>query len=385
MARIGIYTPITPGPHTGVGRQLHGLLTGLQEVDRHNEYVLYAGASLPPPVEAANFRVRFLPVHPRGRLRNHAFTAFALPLLAARHRLDVLHIPNTMPLLFGLQPAVATIFDLAEFALPQRVYQKGRHGYRRLANRLAARHADAVIATSESTKSDLIRYLGTEPAKIHVIYPGIDHDHFRPQTIDSAERVRLSRTYGLPERYVFYAGKIQPRKNLVRVLRAFHRVRSTHADLHLVMTGAGGWMDQDVARAIEELHLGRAVHFTGHVSDDLPALYALAEMLIFPSLYEGFGFPVVEAMACGTPVVTSATSSLAEVAGDAALCVEPTSVEEIAAAMDSLLCDAALREALRQQGLARARRFSWQRCAAETLACYLATAERGRGRQGAPP
>jgi glycosyltransferase involved in cell wall biosynthesis len=375
MTRIGIYTLVTPGPHTGVGRQLYGLLSGLQAIDQTNDYLLYAHSRVPLPVQAANFRPHYLPFQPQARLKNHLFVALALPFLAARHGLAVLHIPNTMPLLFSRQTAVVTIFDLTEFALPQRVYPKGRHGYRRLANRLAARQARAVITTSANTKSDLVRYLGIDPAKVHVIYPGIDHDHFRPQAISPAQRAHLARTYQLPDRYLLYAGKIQPRKNLVRLLRAFHRLRPAHPDLHLVLAGARGWMDQDVARAIEELSLAGTVHFTGPVTQDLPALYNLAEMLVFPSLYEGFGFPLVEAMACGLPAVTAATSSLGEVAGEAALCVDPASVEEIASAIDGLLGNAGLRESLRQKGLARAQRFSWPRCAAETLACYQAVAQ----------
>jgi glycosyltransferase involved in cell wall biosynthesis len=373
MIRTGIYTLVSPDPYTGVGRQLHGLLAGIKEIDQKNEYILYANSHLPQPVQAANFRPYFLPVYPQTRLKNHLFAALALPLLAARHSLDVLHIPNTMPLLFSPQPAVVTIFDLTEFALPQRVYEKGRHGYRRLANRLAARRASAVITTSANTKSDLVRYLGVDPAKVHVIYPGIDHDHFRPLIISPTHREYLARTYHLPDRYLLYVGKIQPRKNLVRLLHAFHRLRPAHPDLHLVLAGVRGWMDEEVGRAVELLDLAGAVHFTGPVTGDLPALYSLAEMLVFPSLYEGFGFPLIEAMACGLPVVTSATSSLGEVAGNAALCVDPTSVEEIAAAIDTILRDTGRRERLRQDGLVRAQQFSWPQCAAETLACYLAT------------
>lgn len=375
MTRIGIYTLITPGPHTGVGRQLYGLLAGLQEIDQNNEYLLYANNHLPLPIQAANFLPYPLPVHPQARLQNHLFTAFGLPLLVARHGLDVLHIPNTMPLLFSPQPTITTIYDLTEFALPQRVYEKGRHRYRRLANRLAVRRASAVITTSANTKSDLVRYLGVDPAKVHVIYPGIDHDHFRPLTINPAQRAHLARAYCLPNRYLLYVGKIQPRKNLVRLLQAFHRLRRAHPDLRLVLAGARGWMGQEIGKTIEALNLADVVHFTGSVSDEeLPMLYNLAEMLVFPSLYEGFGFPLVEAMACGLPAVTAATSSLGEVAGDVALCVDPTSVGEIAAAVDTLLRDTDRREMLRQKGLARAQRFSWSQCAAETLACYLATA-----------
>lgn len=373
--RIGLYGIVTPGPHTGVGRQLYGLLDGLQQIDPHNDYLVYD--SRPPvlPVHASNFQRRPLPVSAKSRLKNHLASALLLPVLAERHGLDLLHVPNTMPLLPSPRPLAVTLYDLTEFALEQRVYTAGRHRYRRLANRLAARSASVIITTSANTKQDLVRYVGADPQKIQVIYPGIDHQHFRPQTLSAERRAHLSHTYNLPQRFLLYTGKIQPRKNLVRLLQAFHQVRPAHPDVHLVLTGGQGWMNQEVNEVIERLELAPAVHFTGYVADeDLPALYSLAEMLVFPSLYEGFGFPVVEAMACGTPVLTASTSSLGEIAADAALCVDPTSVAAIAEALDSGLRDEALRATLRQKGLARAQHFTWTRCAAETLACYRAVA-----------
>jgi glycosyltransferase involved in cell wall biosynthesis len=372
MTRIGIYTLVTPGPHSGVGRQLYGLLDGLQAIDRDNEYLLFGARRSPPAGLAPNFRWLGLPLSARARVRNHLFVAALLPLLAARRGLELLHIPNAMPLLYRRLPTVVTLYDLTEFALPERVYPAGRHAYRRLANRLAARGADRLITTSRNTACDLVRCLGVEPGRIQVIYPGIDHERFRPQALDAERRAGLARAYGLPDRYVLYVGKIQPRKNLARLLAAFQRVRRAHADLQLVLAGERGWMSAEVDAAVERLGLAGAVHFTGFVADDdLPAIYGLAELLVFPSLYEGFGFPVLEAMACGTPVVTAATSALGETAGDAALCVDPTSAEAIAAAIEACLCDPDRRETLRQRGLARAQHFNWRQCARETLACYL--------------
>lgn len=372
--RIGIYTLVTPGPHTGVGRQLVGLLSGLSRVDSANEYWLYQAAQEEFSAPAANFRGHAVPVTVASRGRNHLYQALQLPRLAARHNLDVLHIPNTMPLLFPYRPTVVTLYDLAEFALPQRVYEKGRHSYRRLANWLAARRADTIITTSVSTKRDIIRFLGVDEAKIQVIYPGIDHEQFRPQEITPARRAHLTQKYHLPERFLLYVGKIQPRKNLTRLLYAFHQVRQTHPDVHLVLAGSRGWMNEELDATMQQLDLTQVVHSTGFVADeDLPALYNLAEMLVFPSLYEGFGFPVLEAMACGTPVVTSVTSSLGELAGAAALCVNPLSVEEIAAAIQTLLDDPRGRDSLRQKGLACAQQFTWTQCAQETLACYQRT------------
>ena len=381
MTRIAIYSVVAPGTQTGVGRQLHGLLAGLQQIDRDNDYTVYGDPRQPIPLAAPNFRPYPVRASVDSRLRNHLFTAFALPLLAARQGMQVVHIPNTMPLVIRRRPAIVTIFDLTEYALPERVYGRRRHAYRRLANRLAARRANTIITTSANTRADLLRYLDVPSAKIRVIYPGLDHDRFRPLALSPGRRARLNQTYGLTDRFLLYVGKIQPRKNLGRLLQAFGQLRRTYGDLHLVLAGRRGWMHTDIDRAVERLDLAGAVHFTGFVADaDLPALYNLAEMLVFPSLYEGFGFPVLEAMACGTPVVTSATSSLGEVAGDAAHCVNPSEAGEIAAAIETVLRDRDGREALVQKGFGRAREFTWQRCATETLACYQAAASVASGR-----
>ena len=373
--RIGIYTLIAPNPHTGVGRQLAGLLANLPLVDPTNEYWLYQAAQEKFMTSAANFHGYPVPVTVAGRLKNHLYQAWQLPRLAARHKLNVLHIPNTMPLLWPYQPTIVTLYDLTEFALPQRVYVQGRHVYRRLANWLAARRATTIITTSASTKRDIVHYLGVNPAKIQVIYPGINQEQFHPQPVTMARRTYVTQTYDLPERFLLYVGKIQPRKNLPRLLQAFHQVRQTHPDVHLVLAGTGGWMNEALEATLHQLELTQVVHRPGFVAEaDLPALYQMAEMLVFPSLYEGFGFPVLEAMACGTPVVTSATSSLGELAEAAALCVDPMVVEEIAAAIQTILENPDSRDTLRQKGLAHAQQFTWLRCAQETLACYQKTA-----------
>ena len=371
MMRAGIYAAVTPDFTSGVGRYLKGLLIGLSRVDRENEYLLYHAAEQTLPALPPNFRLRPIPVNVRARVRNHLFQALWLPWLAARQGATLVHVPNSMPILYRRRPVVVTIFDLAEYALPQRVYAAGRHAYRRLAHRLAARAADLIITPSENTRRDVVRYLGGDPARVQVIYPGIDHGAFRPLPRDPQQQAEVARRLGLPARYLLYTGKLQPRKNLVRLLRAFHQLVPAHPDLRLVVTGGRGWMNADISATISVLGLAPALHFTGWVADDmLPALYGLAALFVFPSLYEGFGFPVLEAMACGTPVVTSATSSLAEIAGDAAVCVDPSSVEQIAAAIGRLLNDNVLRDDLRARGLAHARRFTWERCAAETKACY---------------
>jgi glycosyltransferase involved in cell wall biosynthesis len=235
---------------------------------------------------------------------------------------------------------------------------------------LAARRAAAIIAVSAATRRDLLRILKVPEHKVHVIHeaPG---RQFRPLAgTEALERVRAH--YGLPASFVLYVGTIEPRKNLPRLLRAFQLVRQQGFPTHaLVLVGHRGWKDAAVMRMVEDLELDGTVRLLGYVpTDDLVALYNLAEVLAFPSLYEGFGLPVVEAMACGTPVLTSPRGSLAEVAGDAAEFVDPLDVESIGDGLRRLLSDSNRRAELRATGLARAARFRWDETAARTRRVY---------------
>ncbi len=244
------------------------------------------------------------------------------------------------------------------------------------------RAADAIIAVSECTKRDAVRFYGIPEEKITVIYEGVS-SRFRPVDPETVQAIRAK--YGLPERFILYLGTIEPRKNLTVLLEALHHLLATCAlqpaicddlqpatcDLRLVVVGKKGWLYEGFFRRLRELGLEERVLFTGYVPDeDLPALYSAADLFVFPSLYEGFGLPVLEAMACGVPVVCSRTSSLPEVAGDAALLVDPTDIRALAAAMERILADQTLRATLRARGLARARCFTWEEAARRTLAVY---------------
>jgi len=230
------------------------------------------------------------------------------------------------------------------------------------------RAADAVIAVSECTKRDAIRFYSIPEEKITVIYEGVS-PRFRPANPEAVRAVREK--YGLPERFILYVGTIEPRKNLTTLLEAFHHLLATR-DLRLVFVGKKGWLYEGFFRRLRELGLEDRVIFTGYVPDeDLPAIYSAADLFVFPSLYEGFGLPVLEAMACGTPVVCSNTSSLPEVAGDAAILVDPTDVRALAGAMERVLTDEHLRAEIYAKGLGRARQFTWAKAAQETLKVYL--------------
>jgi glycosyltransferase involved in cell wall biosynthesis len=236
------------------------------------------------------------------------------------------------------------------------------------------RAADAVIAVSECTKRDAIRFYGIPEEKITVIYEGVN-PRFRPASPEAIAAVRAR--YNLPEHFILYVGTIEPRKNLTALLEAFHHLLATRSlrpapcDLRLVIVGKKGWLYEGFFRRLRELGLEDRVIFTGYVPDeDLPALYSAADLFVFPSLYEGFGLPVLEAMACGVPVICSNTSSLPEVAGDAALLVDPADVRALAGAMERALTDEALRVTLRARGIEKAGRFSWEGAARKTVEVY---------------
>lgn len=273
---------------------------------------------------------------------------------------------HLLPPLRGV-PTVLTVHDLIFRRYPAH-HKRLNRWYLNATMPLFCRRADAIIAVSEQSKRDVIEAYGIPPEKISVIYEAAD-PRFRPQPPEAVAAARAR--YGLPERYVLFVSTIEPRKNLSRLLAAFERAHAAGLADALVIVGKRGWLFDAFFADLERSPAKDAVIFPGFVPDaDLPAVYAGAQALAFPSEFEGFGLPVLEAMACGAPVVCSNTSSLPEVAGDAALLVDPLDVDALAAALARVLQDPALREQMRARGLAQAARFSWERAARETLAVY---------------
>jgi glycosyltransferase involved in cell wall biosynthesis len=276
-------------------------------------------------------------------------------------------------------PAVLTVHDLIFRHLPAH-HKPLNRWYLNATMPLYCRRADHIIAVSENTRRDLVTAYGVPEEKVTVILEAAD-PRFYPR---SAEMVTAARErYGLPPRYLLFVGTIEPRKNLSRLLAAFETVHADRLTDGLVIVGRPGWLYDSFFAALEASPVRDAVVLPGYVVDeDLPAVYAGAQALVFPSLYEGFGLPVLEAMACGTPVVTSRASSIPEVGGDAALYFDPASVGEMAETIRAMLCDPTTGEEKREQGLTRAAQFSWQRVAAETWDVYGAVVNRGSGFRG---
>jgi glycosyltransferase involved in cell wall biosynthesis len=250
--------------------------------------------------------------------------------------------------------------------------------YLDLSARYHVRVATRLLAISKATKDDLVRIYGVPPERVAVTYLAADESYSPVE--DLAQIAAAKARHGIAGEYLLFVGTLQPRKNLVRLVQAFAEAtgpgrnaqgQSGLPNLQLVVAGKKGWWYSELFSVVKALGLGSRVVFPGYVAaSDLPALYSGSTAFVFPSLYEGFGMPALEAMACGTPVLASNVSSLPEVVGDAGILVDPTDTGALAAAMRRLVDDSALRAELRQRGLARASRFSWERCAHETLAVF---------------
>ena len=284
---------------------------------------------------------------------------------------DVAHFTNGMIPLATRVPTVVTIHDVSLTLYPA-CHPARRLFLNRPLVRLAAERATAIITPSASAKRDLVRTYGVSHDRVHVVHEAAA-PAFRPIT-NPPTLAEVRRRHALPERFVLYVGAIEPRKNLSRLLDAFAK-RHHRGDLphHLVCVGPYGWLSRDIGARIEALGIAKAVHFTGYVPfADLPAIYSLADMFVFPSLYEGFGLPVMEAMACGAPVIAGHADALVEIGGHAVIVADPLDTNALSDAMVRLGGSPDLRREMSALGIARAREFSWDRAARETLAVYRA-------------
>ena len=351
----------------GVSHYIYHLLAHLPGVDSNLRYTAFLGAhcsELPAAIRQS------LSLWRTGRpVARILWEQLMAPWVAMLEQVDLWHsLVNVQPLMLP-RPAVITIQDLSFVVYPER-FRATNGTYNRLLVRLSARRARHIIVTSHSTKDDIVRHYGISPAKITVTHLAVG-DEFRPIE-DGAALGEFRRQKGLPDKMILYVGTIEPRKNLVRLVEAFAELKAkTHLPHHLVIGGGRGWMYDRVYAAVQELGLQDSVHFPGFIpQDELASWYNCADLVAYPSLYEGFGLPPLEAMACGTPVVTSNISSLPEIVGDAAIQIDPYSVAELAGAMIRVASDPALCAENRRKGLARARGFSWRRTAQETVQVY---------------
>lgn len=293
-----------------------------------------------------------------------------LPRLARGLKLDAWHAPYYIGPYRLPCPLVVTIHDAISSRYPRDLPSLAARLSYETTMRLAMGAARRVIAVSQASRADLVRFFGVAPQCVAVVHEAAD-ERYRPQRLDAVADVRGR--LGLPERYVLYVGMNKPHKNLERLVQAWAGLPGARdGSEHLVIAGRSDPRYPGARSLASQLGLADSVIFSGDVAEaDLPALYSGATLFVFPSLYEGFGLPVLEAMACGAPVVCSSTPALLEVAGDAALTFDPLEVVAQTAALDRALSDPELRVRLRQHGLARAHQFSWQRAARETRNAYV--------------
>jgi glycosyltransferase involved in cell wall biosynthesis len=289
-------------------------------------------------------------------------------LSASRSHADVMFVPTAATLPIGPVPVVCTIHDVTPITMPshsapvsamQRVLLKG-----------CARFSHAIITSSECSKRDIVAHLGVSEEKIAVIHDGCDQSLFNTHPLDMAAFADLRDRLGIEKPYLLHHGTIQPRKNLKRLIQAFRLMLANHADFDfdLVLAGRLGWASDEIVNAAAERSGRGRVILTGMLDDsDLALLIKGATLAVVPSLYEGFSLPMVEAMACGVPTIASNTSCLPEISGNALAYFDPLSVEDMAASMQKALRDSGLLIGLQQKGIARAREFSWEHCARETL------------------
>ena len=344
------------------------LIEALAEIDQTNRYTLYVTKR--EGVE--RFSNRWPNFSVRSTLPHTPLIRIPLTLSAElrRNPVDVLHVQFTAPP-FSPCPVVVSIHDLSFEHLPHTFKWRSRKQLR-ITVRRTARQAAQVIALSEHAREDIVKTYQVSPDKISVI-PLSAGDQFRPIS-DEGELQRVRQTYGIEGAYMLSVGAIQPRKNLGRLVAAYSRLRGTKPEgklPKLVLAGKCAWLYDETLRAIKELQLSDSIILTGYVPEsDLPALYSGALCFIYPSYFEGFGLPPLEAMQCGVPVIVGDRTSLPEVVGDAGVLVDPFDVNALAAAIEKVVSEPALRARLSVQGLARAKLFDWRKTARQTLAVY---------------
>jgi len=366
-----IYLDLSAAVHgrAGVGRYSQRLAEALSTLGNDEYSVFYnrpADAQIAPSLD----RLPRIPL-PLGDKPWRARVALAHLARRPQDRLlrgaDLFHaLDHLLPYLTRI-PSVFTLYDLTYRVQPA-THNTLNRLYLTLLMPTFLRRASAVIAISESTRRDALRAYRLDPARMTVVYGGVDPG-FCPTPPVAQAAVRQK--YVLPERFILSVGTIEPRKNLTALLDAYHTLRQSDSELGLVIAGRRGWRNAGFFEQLRALGLEAEVHLLGPVPDaDLPALYGAAAVFAYPSLYEGFGLPPLEAMACGTPVVAGNTSSLPEVVGDAGLLVGPHDVAGLAACIKTVLADTALRAKMRARGLMQARRFTWEATARATLQVY---------------
>ncbi len=367
--RIGIdATPLPPQP-VGAGNYIIQLIRALNEAQIDDQLVIFAQPYGPelfklPTNDLIEWHI--VGEMPPGERLIWEQTRFSS--LIHRARIDLLHsLHYTKPLSLPCA-SVVTFHDMTFFFYPQ-LHTRTKRWFFPIAMRISARQADGIITVSESTRRDAIQLLGIDPGKIFATQLGVE-PMFR--VIEGeASLSDIAAKYGLPENFILYLGTIEPRKNLPNLIDAFNILVEKGLQQKLVLAGKFGWMYEEVLTLVRDHGLKDHIIFPGYIEqDDLPMVYNLASLFVYPTIYEGFGLPVLEAMACGVPVVTSDIASLPEIVGEAGLLVPPGDVNALSEAISRGMNDEELRTNLRRAGIQRAKKFRWERTAELTQQVY---------------
>lgn len=347
---------------TGTENYTAKLIDKIKELDRSNKYVLYFNKT-PKYFEISqqNVSTRVIPMA-------RFWTQFRLAVECLVNPPDILFVPaHTIPVIrWPRLKTIVTVHDLGAEFLAQ-YHQFPQKLYLNWSTEFVARHATHLIAVSEATKKDLIKQMKVDPKRITVVPEAVEQSLFYKR--EANEIMQVKKELGITKPYLLFVGTIQPRKNLLKLIEAFSKLENK--DLELVLAGKPGWLFEEIYEAPKKFRVDDRVKFVGYVKDDqLPALYSGAEVFVFPSLYEGFGLPILEAMSCSTPVLTSNVSCMPEVAGGNAVVINPNKTSEITAGIERLLKDKSLRQKLSESGRNWAGNFTWERAAEETIKVF---------------
>jgi len=359
--KVAIDVSVLDTNQAGTSTYVAGLLQGMNSLDLGIDIVLLRSGCRRPMARRKTLRSRLQTVY-----QDVGWTHLALPARAAAARVDLLHMPANVAPILASPPFVVFVHDTVALRMPEFLSGWHRH-YLRLLLPPSVKRASLVLTNSECSKSEIVQYLHVEPDKVVVTYLAASPS-FSPAS--PAEVQEVKGLYGLGE-YVLAVGSLEPRKNLHRLVQAFARLHQQGYRVQLAHAGPPGWGCADLQGEADRLGVGEWLRVLGYAPrDQLRALYSGAALFAYPSLYEGFGLPILEAMACGCPVVTSSCASMPEVAGNAALFVDPLDVQGLADAMATILSDQPMAQHMIERGLERAACFSWERCAAQTAAAY---------------
>lgn len=365
--KIGLVTNMMDGQNAGIGRYTENLVKNLLLIDKKNEYYLIHSNKKKYDFKGnyQEIRLPFFDSIPKKLTTG----AFLFEKICSEYKLDILHdLGQISPFFFKSKTKkILTIFDLSPILFP-RFFTKLTNIYTKLFPTIL-KNTDHIITVSENSKKDIIKIFDIPKEKITVTYLSVE-DKFKPIR-DKIYLELIRKKYSLPKRFILFVGTIEPRKNLTSLLSAFSDIKKNKLEIKLVIVGKMGWLQNDIFKKIKQLDIEQDVIFTGFVEEkDLPYFYNLAKLFVYPSLYEGFGFPVLEAMACGCPVITSPTSSLSEITGNAAILLNPTDTRNMTKVILNTVSNKKLRSKLIEYGLSHVKKFNWQNCAKNTLKVY---------------